>query len=53
MLKRSIDRNLETPESQNHGWTAEGRKNWVKEMFPDDINEIFSSDMKNNYELIY
>ena len=44
MLKRSIFRNSKIPERQNFGWTAEGRKHWAKEMFPDGINEIYVSD---------
>ena len=44
MLKRSIARNPEIPESQGYGWVAEGRIHWVKEMFPNDISEILISD---------
>ena len=44
ILKRSIPRNPEIPESQNYRWAAEGRIHLVKEMFPDDFNEILVSD---------
>ena len=44
ILKRSIARNPEILQGQKYGCAAEGRIHLVKEMFPDDINEILVYD---------
>lgn len=57
--KRCIDRNPEIAESQNYGWTAERRIQWVEGMFPEILSEIliyseydeeeFSFDILENF----
>ena len=44
ILKRPIVWNLKLSESHNCGWTFEWRIHLVKEIFPDDSEELLVSD---------